>query len=307
MNRSEPSVVAVINAQSGTALDFPDGTPAQLLEQAFATEDLPIAVYSELPDRIEDRLNEQAAAGPDVLIVGGGDGTLRTAAAIAMRNDLVLGLLPLGTLNRFANDIAMPLDLQKAIDSLIVAIRQRNEQSVDVATVNGRLFLCNSFIGLPPRFSQGRSRLRGRPLLTRVRGYATLVRQILRRRHRLTLKIDDGQAPEVVRALSIAVSNNLYDESGALMFKRPVLDGGVMGLYISQHRSVGALGRKLLLTALGRWRRDNAFSYRSVTSLTIAGRETHFMVSNDGEVEKIESPLEFDIKPKALRFLMPVP
>lgn len=298
-------IVAVINRRSGTSLALPGDQPAALLKAAFAARGLDLTVHVDASDMLEERLAAVAAQRPAYLIVGGGDGTLRTAATTAMVHDLILGLLPLGTMNRFAADLGMPTTVADAAAVLADAVENRQIADLDVAVVNGHVYLCNSFIGLPPRYSQGRSRLRGEPLLARVRGYVTLARIILRRRHRLALQIDDGETVEVVRALSVAVSNNLYDKSGRLLFRRPLLDGGVLGLYISRHRSVLGLARKLMATALGRWRTDQAFTYRAVKKVTITGREDGFIVSNDGEVDRIDGPLEYEIRPRALRFLMP--
>ena len=57
-----------------------------------------------------------------------------------------LGVLPLGTLNHFARDAGIPLDLEEAV----AAIAGGRTRQVDVAEVNGRIFINNSAVGLYP-------------------------------------------------------------------------------------------------------------------------------------------------------------
>ena len=68
--------------------------------------------------------------------------------------DAVLGVLPMGTLNHFAKDLGIPLDLEKAVQTLFTGKVAR----VDVGEVNGRIFLNNSSIGFYPRLVQERER-----------------------------------------------------------------------------------------------------------------------------------------------------
>ncbi len=71
---------------------------------------------------------------------------------------MALGILPLGTLNRLARDLDLPLDIDQAIKGLVTT----EPHKIDVGEVNGRIFLCNSFIGLPPMVTARRQSLRGK-------------------------------------------------------------------------------------------------------------------------------------------------
>src|SRR5207342_1025227 len=90
---------------------------------------------------------EMAALGSiDAVIVGGGDGTVRAVAGAVAGSNVPLGILPLGTLNHFARDIGLPIDLEQAV-AVIVAGHHRR---VDLAEVNGRVFINNSSVGIYP-------------------------------------------------------------------------------------------------------------------------------------------------------------
>jgi YegS/Rv2252/BmrU family lipid kinase len=72
----------------------------------------------EKPARLEQTLTEALDLGPDLLIAGGGDGTISTAARLLAHRDVALGLLPLGTTNNFARTVGVPLGLDAAVATL---------------------------------------------------------------------------------------------------------------------------------------------------------------------------------------------
>src|SRR4051812_47059714 len=76
--------------------------------------------------RIHDwRDIEQVAQGhPQLVVAAGGDGTVNAVASVLAGTDIALGVLPLGTLNHFARDIGMPLDLQGAARAIVAGKRR---------------------------------------------------------------------------------------------------------------------------------------------------------------------------------------
>ena len=89
---------------------------------------------------------DRAGGTSDIVVAAGGDGTVSTVAAAAVRHDVALGVLPLGTLNHFARDAGVPLDLDRAVE----ALARRETTMVDVGEVNGRLFVNNASLGAYP-------------------------------------------------------------------------------------------------------------------------------------------------------------
>src|SRR5208337_1076169 len=152
------------------------------------------------------KLDAAISARPHVLIAGGGDGTVRCAASRVLGTETALGILPLGTVNRLARDLHIPLDPKTAL----LGVGSWAFRSVDAAEVNGRIFLCNSLLGLPPAISEERQSLRGHSLIERAGGYFRLLRTVVAARKRITLSLDVEAGERRVRVLSLAVSNNLY-------------------------------------------------------------------------------------------------
>ena len=72
----------------------------------------------ERPEELETVLGSAIDKAPDLLIAGGGDGTISTAARMLAHRDIAMGLLPLGTTNNFARTAGIPLDLPEAVTTL---------------------------------------------------------------------------------------------------------------------------------------------------------------------------------------------
>lgn len=246
-------------------------------------------------------LDRAVADAPDILVAGGGDGTVRSAAAAVLGKPIALAPIPLGTLNRFARDLRIPLNPPAAARALAGGTRGLT----DVAEVNGRIFLCNSMLGLPPEMSVQRGALRGKGVGARIAGYLRLIRTLISSRHKITVSIDDGQTRRRVRALSIVVSNNLYAEEVSPLVLRSSLSDGVLGLYISRHRSGAGMAFAFVRAMLGLWKRDPSLEFAKARRLTLIPHGDRVRVANDGEVVVLSSPLNYRIRPKVLMVLRP--
>src|SRR5271166_1000269 len=93
-----------------------------------------------------------ARANSQAVVAGGGDGTVNAVAGALVATDTALGVLPMGTLNHFAKDLGIPLDLEAAARNVFIG----DIAKVDVGEVNGRVFVNNSGIGLYPRIVRER-------------------------------------------------------------------------------------------------------------------------------------------------------
>ncbi|MGB0083805.1 MAG: diacylglycerol kinase family protein [Rhodomicrobiaceae bacterium] len=294
-------VHAILNRNAGTMIGFGPEQLEKKLANAFAKAGHCISVETAEPGDIVERLQSAAGKDYDAIIIGGGDGSVNAAATALLGRDMALGILPLGTLNRLARDLDLPLDTDQAIKGLVTT----EPHKIDVGEVNGRIFLCNSFIGLPPMVTARRQSLRGRSLAERLSGYLALPGEIARTVRRLALLIDDSETPRIHRALTVAVSNNPYLEEAHFPPKRGPLDTGRLGLYISKHRTIAQTIWLLLRASLGLWQGDPEFEGHRVRTLTINSKAKRLRVSNDGEVLSLETPLHYRIRPRALTILKP--
>ncbi|MDX2264706.1 MAG: diacylglycerol kinase family protein [Hyphomicrobiales bacterium] len=292
----------VINEKAGAALGHDGDLLRDYVQDQLGAAATSLRVASVRPSAIVEELRRAVSDDADTIIVAGGDGSVCAAANAAMGGRAVIGVIPLGTANLMARDLGMPLDFRAAIDALIDA----EPVAIDVAEVNGRVFLCSSLLGLPSSLPRARQRLRGGSLLTRIRGYAAMARSILRRTKSFKVRIDDGSGSRPVRMQLAVISNNPYDDSQLVSLVRPSLSTGKLGLYVMKHETFLGAAWLLLKAFLGSRPRDPQLERREVETVTIeAITRKHFELSNDGELERFASPLVFRIRPAAIRMLRP--
>src|SRR5439155_4246257 len=126
------------------------------------------------------------------LIVGGGDGTISSAASALAGTKTALGIMPLGTLNHFARDLGIP----NTLDEAAKLIASQTIREVDLGQMNDRIFINNSAIGLYPLMVLDRDLQRKR--LGRSKRLAMIVASVrmLARfgQQRLTLTVNDEEA-----------------------------------------------------------------------------------------------------------------
>jgi diacylglycerol kinase family enzyme len=291
-------VLVVINVRAGTALGLSEEAMRDTIANAFSERGHSVSVVCLPPEAIENAISDAARQDVDALIVGGGDGTIRTAARHLMGTAIALGILPLGTMNRLAKDLDIPLDLAQAAAFLASA----QPTQIDVGKVNDSIFLCNSLMGATLRYSVGRARLRGKPASERLPKYFRLIRDVLSSRSKISIAVDSGGDLLRLRALSVAVTNNGYDESTPWL-RRSQLDRGKLTLYVSKHRSGWGLARALVRALLGRWDGDPAIDKLTGTRFVIHSPLKRKRLANDGEISKFDTPLRYEIVPRALTVL----
>jgi YegS/Rv2252/BmrU family lipid kinase len=249
----------------------------------------------------EVRARAVAERGDPVLIVGGGDGTISAAASALVGTETRLGILPLGTLNHFARDLGIPSDLDEAA-KLIAASKER---AVDVAEMNGQIFINNSAIGLYPlmvvdRDVQRKRLGRSKRLAMLVASVRTLVRF---RHHRLTLTVNDEEAR--VDTPLLFVGNNDYRlDIGAPGQRESVDDGQLCVLVMRKKTRVGLIAASIR-ALFDRARRDDMVRLDGVERLRVESHRSSLAVSLDGEVVRSEPPLDYRIRKQALRVIAP--
>jgi diacylglycerol kinase family enzyme len=249
----------------------------------------------------EVRCRAIAERGDPLLIVGGGDGTVSAAASALIGTGTRLGILPLGTLNHFARDLGIPLDLDEAA-KLVAA---GGERDVDVAEMNEHIFINNSAVGIYPLMVVDRDLQRKR--LGRSKRLAMLVasaRTLARFGHqRLTLTVDDQSAR--VDTPLLFVGNNDYRLDLGAPGRRESLDDGKLCVLLMRKKTRRGFFAATIRALLDRTRRDDMVRLEDVERLRVDSRRSHLAVSLDGEVVRAVPPLDYRIRKKALRVIAP--
>lgn len=242
-----------------------------------------------------------AERGDELLVVGGGDGTISAAASALVGTETLLGIIPLGTLNHFARDLGIP----DKIDEAAKLIASRNARQVDVAEMNDRIFINNSAIGLYPLMVLDRDLQRRR--LGRSKRLAMIVasiRTLARFGHqRLTLTVNQEQAR--VDTPLLFVGNNGYRLDLGAPGRRESVEEGCLSVYVMRKKTRRGFIAASIRALFNRSRNDDMVRLDHVRRLRVASEQSSLAVSLDGEVVRAEPPLDYKIRQKALRVIAP--
>ena len=261
------SGLLVINPRAGDA----EPSPEQLRDEAERR-----GLETHLLSTGEDPAEVARAAPAGPLGMAGGDGSLGPVAEVALEREVAFVAVPYGTRNHFARDLGLDRDDPiAALDAFA-----GSETPVDVGRVNGRVFLNNVSLGLYARLVHRREgHRRRRDAFARLRALGLR----LRRPGSLGLTIDGRP----VRARVVLVANNHYKLELFSLGERERLDEGALHLYVAG----GWLPRT--------WEKETG------TQFTVDARAGRLQAAVDGEPEELETPLRFEIEPRALRVLLP--
>jgi diacylglycerol kinase family enzyme len=306
MPPSRPSrmrVVALMNAGAGSQAPA-HGTRAAL-ERCFAEHGVDAQLRflsgAELKAAARDVLALAKRGEINAVVVGGGDGSVRTVAGVLADTGVPLGVLPLGTLNHFAKNLGIPVDLEAAAET----IAKGEVRVVDLAEVNGEIFINNSSIGIYPYLVIARERLRQRHRLAKWMAMVPAFFRMLRHFpwRRLKISIEGGAKP--YRTPCVLVGNNEYAMELFALGRRKRLDRGELWLYVVQPRNPLQYFWTVCRLYFGKANRTSDIDTFAAPEAEIAARSSRLPVALDGEVEILHTPLCYRSRPGALRVIVP--
>jgi diacylglycerol kinase family enzyme len=298
MNRAREVLVCVSRSSGGMKRGQSE---ADEIRGALAAAGVEAQVELHTGAGIVDRAKDAVDEGADLLIVGGGDGSVSAAAGALAGSGTALGILPLGTLNHFARDLGIPLKLPDAA----AIIARGKTRRIDVAEVNGRTFINNSAVGLYPLMVIDRDLQRKR--LGRSKRLAMLVasaRTLARFNHyRLTLTVNDEQAR--VNTPLLFVGNNDYRIDLGAPGRRESLEDGRLSVFVMRKKTRRGLVAASIRALFNRSRPNDMVRLEGVERLLVESRRSHLVISVDGEVESVNPPLDYRVRKGALRVIAP--
>jgi YegS/Rv2252/BmrU family lipid kinase len=246
-------------------------------------------------------LAQEAARSPyKVIVAGGGDGTVNSVAAAVVDSDKTLGVLPLGTLNHFARDLKIPFDLQAAAQTIVAG----HTTEVDVAEVNNRIFLNNSSLGLYPIIVREREKHQ-RLGYNKWPAFIWATIQALRRYPFLDVRLRVKDELVARTTPFVFIGNNQYAMESFNIGLRDRLDSGVLSVYITDRVGRLRLIGLALRALVGRLRDDKDFLALNSNDVKIQTAHKRLRVAFDGEVEVMETPLQYRVRSRALRVIVP--
>jgi len=289
-------VIANASAGGGHSGDSLDG-----LRKAFADEGITAEVLTPASGALDETLRKALRQAPPVVVAAGGDGTVSAVAHALLGTGTALAVVPFGTFNHFAKDLAIPMDTREAVRLLL----QGERKAIDVGEVNGRTFVNNASLGLYPGMVRTRDKLQRRFGRSKRMAMAWALLAAVKRSPLLTLELETEHGVQPCRAPFVFIGNNEYGMSGFDIGTRERLDGGQLSIYTTHRCSFAGLAGLALRGMVGRLHQAEDFSATNARRLRVETPHARLLVATDGELNVMETPLEFRIRPKALHVLVP--
>ncbi|HYI38296.1 MAG TPA: diacylglycerol kinase family protein [Thermoleophilaceae bacterium] len=230
-------------------------------------------------------VQEAIDGGADALAMAGGDGSQAVVAALAAEHRLPYACVPAGTRNHFALDLGVDRDdVVGALDAFV----DGGERTVDLAEVNGRVFVNNVSLGLYAEAVQ-RKGYRDAKLRTLL---DTVPEVLGPGGGELDLRWTGPGGHSHHSGAAVLVSNNRYRLGRAVgSGTRPRIDDGLLGVTVfgaPTHRGQGGS------RAQRPWREWTAPGFEVDADGPVAA-------GVDGEALMLDPPLRFRIRPGVLR------
>jgi diacylglycerol kinase family enzyme len=299
-------VSVLINADAGSVQRSPSadfvGIIRHGLESRGVEAEVSVIPGREIKTQAEALLVQAGKAENSqetALVVGGGDGTLGSVASLLAGTQMALGILPLGTLNHFARDLGLPQDLDAAMDVIAAGQVRR----IDVAEVNGHVFVNNASIGVYPFIVAERTAEQHRRGVGKLAAIGPALLRTLRASswQRVTMSADNDLRE--VRTACVFIGNNFYDL--AALGRRKELCAGELCVYVVKQQTWLGLALLPFKIVLGLSHPERDVELFKVRRLLIQASARHLRVAADGETFKEATPLVFRIRPRSLTVLAP--
>ncbi|MEC4983248.1 MAG: lipid kinase [Oscillatoria sp. PMC 1068.18] len=246
----------------------------------------------ELPDLIcsyRDRV--------DLVIIGGGDGTLNMAIDGLLATKLPLGIIPLGTANDLAKTLGIPVDLTTACE----AIAKGKIKQVDLGEVNGKHFFNVASLGLSVKITKQLTKENKRRW--GVFAYAATSLKVISKSLPFRAKITINGETINVRTVQIAVGNGRYYGGGMQIAYDATIDDQRLDLYsleVKHWWQIIALFPALWLGRHPRWLGIRLLTGQEIMIET----KKHRQLNTDGEITT-KTPAKFRVIPRALEIIIP--
>lgn len=288
-----PSAVYVCNEKSGFHLDHQDAAAEAIerLADCGLTVDRATGPFTE-------QLRHARDSSTDLVVVDGGDGTIRAVIEATLDSGRPVGIVPGGTMNLLAKDYGVPENRAAAVDAIC-----RGSMAVrDVGRIDNRLFLHTAITGLPVRIGVHRERRRGHFHVwdkVRIAHHAVAT---VGRDPRLTLNARTGEGAAVaLKARSFAlVVGRLTDH----LFPRPERDAASTGLITAlalKPDGLADLARIAIRGVSGGLERDPAVDSAHITHAQLTGPRQRIHAMLDGEKTVVARNATITVETGALK------
>lgn len=276
-------IAVVLNSQAKNAKKK-SSLYIKLLSEHFACE-----IFEIHPKNLNSTI-EKCAEQFSTIIVGGGDGTLHSAAQYLVGKDISLGVIALGTLNHFAREMNLPMSPEE----LVSAIKAKNTLDISLATIDNVYIINNASIGFYPKLVEVRSYFS--KYIHKFLAYLPAFVHNLVYVKKQKLNVEFGHVKETINTSFMMVSNGVYNYKFPIHFIRNDFTKKQLGIYYLRHSIFKNVFTK----------KDLFFS-ASTSVIIISSHDNAdetLKVAIDGEVKNLKSPLKFSVAKDKLKIII---
>ncbi|WP_411828085.1 diacylglycerol/lipid kinase family protein [Luteolibacter sp. AS25] len=291
----------IINRESGSGI-FREAENVAKLEGIFSEAGHDTKVTVVAPEELENVLKVAASSDSGAIIIGGGDGSVTTAARFLKDTGKPLGVLPLGTFNLEARDLNIPLDPFAAAEKLVDA----DIVDIDLLSVGNELCLCAMVIGFYPALAKSREDFHGKSWWKKTIRVIHEVATVAIKSPALELETSGHKEVIQQKTRLAAFSPGSYEENIGTLPAREDLSSGLLTAYVSAHLSRSQMLKAAFKFMTGTLLETEKMIQAEAEKIIIkVGSKRTIPAMIDGEIIQIKLPCELRILPKALRVLRP--
>ena len=232
----------------------------------------------------------------DLVIIGGGDGTLNAAIAGMISTQLPLGILPLGT----ANDLARTLDIPQTLPQACEVIAKGKHQLIDLGKVNDQYFFNVASLGLSVDITNQLTKSAKRRW--GVLAYAITAVKVLLKSRPFSAKIHHQGEIIKVKTVQIAIGNGRHYGGGMTIVHDAAIHDQRLDLYSLEIRHWWEMIKLLPSFRSGRYPKKKVRLLEG-TEFFIETKKPR-SINTDGEITT-KTPAEFEVIPQALKVIVP--
>lgn len=293
------NVLIILNKKAGTKNSAEKETENDI-KDVFSELSIKFDFLRVKGENIADTVRKMLSKNYDVICAAGGDGTISTVAGSLSGTDIPLGVIPLGTLNHFAKDLNIPLDLKEAVK----VISKNKIIKIDIGEVNGKKFINNSSIGLYPKMVKKREKsekLGGSKWTAMGLAFAN----IFNRFPLMKVIVRSNEKSLNCKTPYVFIGNNEYSTDLFNVGSREKITEGILGLYFPNSTTRFSMFRFALHGLLNKLDQQKDFTIVITKELSIEIKKKKIDVAIDGEVIILTSPLKYKIHPFDLKVIVP--
>ena len=274
--------------------------PPSRLKEIFKSLNVEAEVIEVEGEITNDSIRILTYKGVEAIVAAGGDGTVSTVASALSGMQIPLGIIPLGTLNHFAKDMNIPLQIEEAAK----VIAKNKLLKVDTGEVNEKIFINNSSIGFYPKLVKHRDKeieTLGNKWVSMFKAFIIIFIKMPVMR----IKIISDESHIHCTTPFVFIGNNEYEMSLFNLGSRLTISGGTLSLYYPIVTGRLSMLRFFFHALINKLNQQKDFKIEFVTGLTIESKKSVLEVSLDGEVYSLKTPLNYKIRPLDLTVIVP--